>query len=139
MEILRIYAEKYVSAVMNMQGAVSSMRKPNIWKDLIALHFIQSELEDLQTLCREGELPVTGVLVDGILKPLVVAQENPTLRAVVTPDGFAHSMSQIESRLRDEMSTKIYFQLPASKKAYFETPTAGWEKVLERFPATCRA
>lgn len=33
------------------------------------------------------------------------------------------------------MSTKVYLQLSVAKQPYFDSPQAGWEHVLSRFPA----
>jgi hypothetical protein len=134
MELLRIYAEDYVSAVVHLHTALDTVRKPDFWSDDLALHMVQSELEELLQNCKKGELPVTEILVNSILRPFIAAQEEPVLRAAVTGDTLAYGILQVDSRLRDEMSTKIYFQLPVNKKSYFDSPRAGWETTLDRFP-----
>lgn len=134
MEILRIYAEDYVSAAVHLQTVLSMIRRPDIWSDQVELHFIQSELEDLRNSCKKGELPVTAILVDSILQTFMAVQGEPRLRAAVTGDSLAYQILQVDSRLVDEMRTKFFFQLPVSKKSYFDSPRSGWELVLERFP-----
>jgi hypothetical protein len=45
-------------------------------------------------------------------------------------------LDQIKDRLVDELSTKLFFQIPHSRKKAFEKPTDQWETIIERFPET---
>jgi hypothetical protein len=47
---------------------------------------------------------------------------------------FKHFVETSLERLPDEMSTKIYFQLPHARKELFEEPRKPWEEVIARFP-----
>jgi hypothetical protein len=113
---------------------IDIVRKRGLWEDQVSLHFLTSELEDLQENCKKGELPVTEILINRVLGPLKKAIEEPALRSLVTGDGMAYAMLELDTRLRDEMKTKVYLQISTAKKPYFDSPRAGWEKVLERFP-----
>jgi hypothetical protein len=46
------------------------------------------------------------------------------------------AIAEIKSRLDDELSTLLFFRVPAERAHYFDKYQEGWEEVVSRFPET---
>lgn len=130
LEILRLYAEAYVEAAYTLTMASMRMSSdPRSFEDGTVLGITQGQLEKLLTHCEH--LPVTAIKVREILFWL---RRTNLMKETISPSTFAHSLGEIQSRLKDELSTMLFFQLPSEKHKMFANPTAGWKEVIERWP-----
>lgn len=141
MEILRIYADKYMNVIAGLERMADALDRASgshVWKDIQLLATLKVFLDSFQSLCQDGELPVCHVLVSNTLigvNMIISDQGGPALN-LVSPKGVAANIREMKSRLTDELSTKFLVQFPAHRRPYFDTPTKGWEKTIERFPET---
>jgi hypothetical protein len=130
MELLRIYAEKYVRS--SSQLAVFSDifgNSPDESLSAEELSELARSLRGMLSLCTKGDLPVTKVPLETILFSLSTATGPETKKRVVK-----HFLDTALERMPDEMSTKIYFQLPYARKELYEEPRKKWDEVIARFP-----
>jgi hypothetical protein len=49
---------------------------------------------------------------------------------------FLTALSEIRSRLDDELSSRLFFGLSAGKAKFYDGYREGWEEVIDRFPPT---
>jgi HEPN domain-containing protein len=93
--------------------------------------FFITEMEQLKVLCAKGELPVTAIAVG----PAILALMAPTFPGKLA---LKQMVETVRGRLTDELSTKLFFQLPHSRKEFFEEPRKRWGEVTGRFPNAIR-
>jgi len=139
MEILRIYAEKYMNllALLGVIGdKLERAHDGSVWNDFLMLSALHTSLVQFQSLCEDGELPVCGVLVGNTLLAvnMVINDQTGAAKDLVKPQGISANIREMKTRLSDELSTKFLIQFPASRRSYFDEPLKGWEKVIDRFP-----
>ncbi len=145
MELLRIYANHFVQKTYHLGISIDKLtdaqKVQSIWDDVEHRIHLRTALEESSALCEAAELPITKLKVDhvsGCLKQF----DDPAI-----PDGkeiarnlnnqlLAVYLHEIRDRLTDELSTKMFFQLPYSRKQLFEKPKEGWEQTVDRFPET---
>jgi hypothetical protein len=94
--------------------------------------FLQSTLADLSRLCAASELPMTQLAVNSALFAIHIP--DPTMKRGT----LKKMLDTITDRLPDELSTKLFFQVPHSRREFFENPLSGWEAVVKRFDACVR-
>ena len=138
MEILRVYAEQYVGCASMLDSLSDSMVDDSAWGDLKLTSVLTVTLKDLDKLCVDGDLPVTAVLIGKISKAVELGLADEAARELFRIQGIAKMIKEVRPRMIDEMSTKLFLQLPSSKRAYFDTPLKGWDEVAGRFPETIR-
>jgi hypothetical protein len=143
LEILRIYAHSFVEIAFHLDVAMETM--DTIWKDEMQRWALVEELEELRNVCDTSDLPVTRILVDSILTGFNLADksENPQLIKDLAvrfqePDTLRHKLFTLRERFVDELSTKLFLQIPHSRKALLDTPLAGWDSIMKRFPECIR-
>ncbi len=143
LEILQIYANTYANCVSFLQSAANKvLQYEDFWDDEpMFIPMLHENLVLLEETCDKDELAVTKVLVTHVLGVLRIAvqKENPLSKIapqVLTKDLLFQYLERIRLTFIDELSTKFFFQLPSNKKQWFEAPTKGWEKIIERFSDT---
>jgi hypothetical protein len=129
LEILRAHAEAYVEASFALATASLHLSLPHPALDGITLGIVREQLEKLLKHCQE--LPVTETGVKKILGWLQTPNvQNPASFSRV----IGRSLIEIQDRLVDELSTRLFFQLPYEKHKMFSQPTSGWEEIIGRWP-----
>jgi hypothetical protein len=142
MELLRIYAELFVQKTYHISLSIdrlSGSKPVSIWADAEHRVNLRLVLEELRDVCAKSELPVTKLKVEYLLTCFSNAEDPnnsqaQTLRQNLPNHMIAHSLHEIRDRIIDELSTKIFFQLPHSRKGLFENPKESWEEIIDRFP-----
>lgn len=130
LEILRAYADAYAESSFTLaMAACKCDRDEDALESGAMLGIVQGQLEKLLKHCEH--LPVTAVKVQKILKWL---QHSELMKQTIGASSLAHSLAEIQDRLVDELSTKLFFQLPYERHKLFMQPTAGWEEVVTRWP-----
>jgi len=145
LEILRVYADGFVQVTRHLAQSIGILDGDNIWEDEEHRTFLVIRLKELRNICRESELPVTLALVEKTLRNFemnddqnVSDEEKLLIRKNTTNDLMKHYLFNAIDRFQDELSTKIFFQLPHSRKSYFDAPFLGWENIVKRFPDCVR-
>lgn len=128
LELLRIAANKFVQIGVFIDTANMSLARIDIWKDAQERQALCSLLEELGTTCIDCDLSVTRSLVDKVIWALKDDKQTCSTGLL------SQYLIELRNRFIDELSTKFFFQVGASRKTYFDAPTSGWEKVIERFP-----
>lgn len=143
MELLQVYVNEFVVKAIRFGHSIDKLTVKNIFDDHEHRMMLSGQLEELQKMCVDGELPMTKITVDHILfclncydDPKKPAEEKQLMVASLSGDLLANYLSTVRDRLGDELSTKIFFQLPYSRKVLFEKPKETWEPIIERFPET---
>ena len=134
MELLRVYAHLYLRHSNHLavfDDWMSSNPDKPIMDDQNFPQLVRA-LKSMQALCETGELPVTQIPLDMLVRGLNSPDRMKSNQAV------QHFLKAILDRLPDEMSTKLYLQLPHSKTPYFDEPFKGWEAVIGRIPECSR-
>jgi hypothetical protein len=127
MELLRVYANRYADFAYQLELSSNLLDTSDIWapQNKATCDFIRTRLEALAVMCIEGDLPVTAIPIGaGLIAFKEHKATNPVLK---------HLLTTIRERLVDELSTKLFFQLPHSRKELFENPLNKWSEVIERF------
>jgi hypothetical protein len=134
MELLRVYAHRYAEFAYQLELVTNSLGPSDIWaaENDHTREFIIGRLEALADMCVEGDLPVTGIPII----PALNAFKDTNAKSI--PFVLRHFLNTIRERLIDELSTKIFFQLPHSRKELYEEPRNKWADVTARFPASVR-
>jgi hypothetical protein len=130
LEILRAYAGVYAEASFTLAMASQSFSvDPMAIADVEKLGILQAQLEKLLEHCQE--LPVTAVKIRKVL----VWLSSPNLaKAIMSGSALSHNLMEVHDRLVDELSTRLFFELPYEKHKMFGNPTSGWEEIIERWP-----
>lgn len=142
LEVLQIYAHAFVKIAFHLD--VSIRNADTIWTDKELRRALIIELEDLRDICKESDLPVTGVRVASLLGMFGVFENppHPMLKGLAAryldSEQLKHELLALRDRFIDELSTKLFLQVPPDKKPYFDTPLVGWELIVQRFPDCTR-
>ena len=130
LEILRFYAEVYANDGFNLTLAIRKFEAhpDSLRSEPMVMYLLQKQLSKLTKDC--SELPVTAVKVQRIVDVL----KSKEIMGILPPESMPDMLKDIQKSLEDELSTKLFFQLRTERGKLFEDPTAGWIKVLERFP-----
>ena len=91
--------------------------------------------------CDKDEFPVTRVPLAEVKEMLELAfDKKKSYRKLaphlLTPAVLFNQLERIRLSFTAELATKLSFQLPSTKKKWFESPTSGWEQIIGRFPDT---
>jgi len=143
LEILRTHAEAFVQIVFHLGTSISNLNERDIWQDDEHRVFLAGELERLRDVCQRSELPVTLTLVERMLKTFERADhEDPfvsgMMKRTCSSELIKHDLFAMRERFMDELSTKLFLQVPHSRMAYFDSPFLGWEKIVSAFPESSR-
>lgn len=144
MELLRIYVHDFVDKTFRFGISIDRLTGPNqhdIWHDQEHRTNLLSTLRELSAVCEVGELPVTKIKADYVISCLTQYDDpnnadGKKIANLFNNQVLAHHLHEIRDRFKDELSTKLFFQLPHTRKALFDTPLQGWEEVVSRFPET---
>jgi len=134
MEILRVYAHIYVETGHYLDISIGELNKADIWQDGTHRASLLGVLERLGTMCVEGDLPVTRVLVDHILLGMREGETSPEMRAVMDNVLLQQNLHELRNRFTDELKTKLFLIIATAKQTHFDSPRLGWEKIVARFP-----
>src|SRR6266571_5136041 len=135
-EILRIYADAYAKIVSHLDTSVRILEERDVWQDHEFRAHLMGELEELTSMCADGELSVTNVLVTKTLHSLKQGEQNEVWKHAVKNQLVKDQLYDIKNRFIDELSTKLFFQLSSVKREYYDNPQKGWGEVVSRFPET---
>src|ERR1039458_3046379 len=121
MEILQFYAHLYMEQSYHLCLLLDMFDTHDLWADENKNHrdFFVTQMEGLKGLCAKGELPVTGISLLSAILALNTAKSPGKL-------ALKQMVETVRGRLTDELSTKLFFQLPHSRKEYFEHPCLKW-------------
>jgi hypothetical protein len=143
MELLQAFVSEYVVKALRLTTSILKLEDAHIFNDQRHREMLRSQLSELSEMCETGELTMTKITVDHVVKclksfddPECPPEAKELLTESFTGELLTEYLLKINDRLSDELGTKTFFQLPHAKKKYFETPTKGWEKVVERFADT---
>jgi hypothetical protein len=134
LEIMRAYAEAYVTgtqALTLVEGTIDKMQheKNDIRNDAPFMNRLQGHLAQLLAHCEH--LPMTAIKIKNLLQTIANLEQTSTWTQ--TELNFMTEISEVLSRLRDELSLNLFFKLPLEKKKHFDHPYTGWEEVIARF------
>jgi hypothetical protein len=145
LEILRIYAEAFVEIADNMRVSAYSLSTTDIWADDEHRKVLEIRLRELKAICGSSELPVTETLIDHILTTfsavdgvLLCDEDKEIYKRNSTSDVLKYHLHTLIKRFRDELSTKLFLQIPHSRKGRFDNPLLGWDQIIKRFPDCVR-
>lgn len=131
LEILRAYADAYAKVSYAIGTAVWKLRNdPAALSDTRATWPMVEALGGFKEHC--ADLPITETQVDRVSKLLGQAQLTQFLGT--TAASISERLVELQSRLEDELATKLFFRLPYERRRFYDQPYAGWEEILERFP-----
>jgi len=85
--------------------------------------FIVTQLEQSLAECQKAELNLVCVQIERVLGGMKAE--------VHLHSTLASSFQDLQSRLLDELDTKLFFQLPYEKRTYFDEPLRGGKKFLK--------
>jgi hypothetical protein len=133
LEILRVYANIYAHAgnVIALSGW-KLRNDPSASTNPAVLGVIVGELETLKSHC--ASLPITLMQISRLIDLLMNDEAMQLVQ--VSAASISARLVELQSRLEDELSTKLFFTLPLEKRAFFDEPRKGWEEVVTRFPDT---
>jgi hypothetical protein len=134
LEILRAYAEAYVSGVHALtlvQCTIITGQKEgrNLREDPLLLGRLHSHLATLLPYC--DHLPMTEKKVKELLEMLDSPERTAHWNQLEL--NFLTATADIISRLKDELGLILFFRIPVEKKKYFDNPLSGWEETIGRF------
>lgn len=142
MELLEVYAHEFVLKAIRIGLSIEKLAQANIFNDDEHRINLRLQLEQLAEMCNTCELPMTKIRVDHVLlclnsfdHPKYPEEKGAVIRSL-SGDLLAKYLADIRERLADELSTKLFFQLPYSRKQLYEKPREKWEKVIDKFPET---
>jgi hypothetical protein len=124
LEILQSYADAYAKLAHVAAAFICRLRYVPEFEDSRRQQLVNG-LEEALPHCERSELTLTAVHLLRLLNDVKAGVDRSELSA---------KLIELESRLEDELKTKLFFQLPLSKRDYFENPRKGWDEVIQRFP-----
>jgi hypothetical protein len=135
MEILRAYAEAYPQGAHSLtliSTAITASQRSglDVRSDQLLLGRLHGHLLELVRHC--DHLPVTRIAINDLLK--IISRPEYMDQWDEPEIVLLSCISDIQGRLRDELSINLFFNLPHEKKKYFDAPCTGWEDALRRFP-----
>jgi len=120
-----VYAHTFAEKATRMHLAMEQVASGDVWADDRTREHLIIELDDLEHMCVIGELPVTKVRVDHLLHCLKTgsgsSEEAANMRDSLNQDLLSRYLMDLRLRLVDELSTKLFFQLPHSRKDYLKS------------------
>jgi len=139
MEIIKVFANDFVQKAIRLGVSIEKLGDDDIWEDDEHRMMLTRQLSELSAMCEENELPVTKISIDEVIICFKQADDSSIplsegIRRNFNSGLLAKYLSDIRERLVDELSTKLFFQVPHSRKHYFDEPMKGWEEIIERFP-----
>jgi len=140
LDILRAYAEAYakgakILALLNSeifhqaQSTGYDVRTDNQLLDRLKQH-----LSDLLEHCQH--LPLTSIAAQKLVHIIDTPELMSTWQQTETADVLQNAISDVITRLEDELSINMFFKLPQEKQKYFDNPLDGWKEVIDRFRDT---
>jgi hypothetical protein len=133
LEILRVHADAYTSAAYAVALINFHIEQMEDFRDdAVMVKRILGHLRNLLPHC--GDLPNTQIQVRRVLS--MVENLEATKHWEMPKMAFLTSIAEIQSRLTDELSARLYFGLPSGRAQYFSNAREGWEEVIDRFPDT---
>ncbi|MDR3562801.1 MAG: hypothetical protein P4N59_15375 [Negativicutes bacterium] len=141
LDILRAYAEAYVKgaktmAMLNVQIFYNAQASGyDVRNDFQLLNRLNMHLSDLLGHC-QPHLPMTAAAVLRLRATINDAELMSTWQSADTV--LQTMITEVLTRLEDELSLNLFFKLPEEKRKYFEQWGDGWEKILARFPDMVR-
>jgi len=141
LEILQAYAESYAKLAHSVAASICRLGYTPGLDEHRKKQLIDA-LEEWLPHCERAELTLTMVHLLRVRKDI---------DAGVPKDELYHKLIELESRIEDELKTKLFFQLPLAKREYFESPNPnegitannvassidmrkGWEEIIDKFP-----
>ena len=141
LEILRVHAEVFVEVSRNLWDSIRILDGDDIWKDDEHRIALLTRLRQLRTICTDSELPVTLALVNRIMRSFEInddAKEADTTKELIRGNTTNALLKQYlydtVHRFQDELSTKMFLQVPHSRMKRFDDPLDGWIEVAIHFP-----
>ena len=134
MEILRAFAEEFVNADHYINLSIEILNKESIWADAEHRHHLLGMVKNLGAICQSQELAVTRRLVDKIIIGLELGEKDPAVAKVFDNVLLQAHLAELRNRFPDELSTKLFLQVAASRREYFDEPLRGWEPIVKKFP-----
>ncbi|MGD0660513.1 MAG: hypothetical protein ABSD38_20830 [Syntrophorhabdales bacterium] len=135
LDILRAHAEEYCIAshlFTSIRTTLDNCIANGVQIPNTLIEGLRVSLNNLAKHCEH--LPMTSF---SILKLLGLLSKEDTLRLwVQSPTFLADSISEVQSRLEDELRLNLFFKLPQDRKKFFVEPLHGWEEAVDRFPET---
>jgi hypothetical protein len=131
LEILRVHAFVFTQMANLSAHAAEYFRglgddQPDLDKCAFYARFLGSHLDQ----CNQAGLSVTSKQINRMLEALT--DKSKMARNSTMASGFF----ELYNRLEDELTTKLFFQIPGNRRTYFDSPRDGWEEVIARFPDT---
>jgi hypothetical protein len=144
LELLRTHVHEFVQKAVRLDISITHTQRGNdITKDHIHRQMLVNQLDELSKMCAASELPVTKISTDHVLGSLKGIHDTSITNVVhqqimntMNEGLLVKYLDDIQDRLIDELSTKLFIQIPYSRKGFFECPREKWEPVIERFSET---
>ena len=143
LEILQVYIERYAQVLSFLQSSANRVQQlgddflddPDFTVGLLQWLILMDQT------CDKDEFPVTWVPLAEVKEMLELAfDKKKSYRKLaphlLTPAVLFNQLERIRLSFTAELATKLSFQLPSTKKKWFESPTSGWEQIIGRFPDT---
>jgi hypothetical protein len=134
LEILRSYAEAYARGADVLRLCADALaghkeRGEDFRGNIPLMARMRENFLELRSHCEH--LPMTSMAIVKTINALNPEYLAKTAHADTVLIGL---ISDVQSRLADELSINLFFKLPTEKAKYFDFPMVGWEEVLARFP-----
>lgn len=142
LEILQVYVERYAQCLSFLQSAANRVNQlEDFWEEQDFAPMLLQWLTLMEETCEKDEFPVTKVPVEEVKRMLEIAFDKEIPYSKLAPHLLTgvvlfNQLERIRMSFEAELSTKLFFQLPSNRKKWFESPTAGWERIIDRFPDT---
>ncbi len=130
LEILRAYAGQYVELAVRLDIAMLGLETRDIWQDTALHGLLVRHMDSFGGVCEVYDLAVTRKQVDKIIYAL--RDEQHTVGSAL----FTDYLKELRNRFIHELDTKLFFQVPSSKRELFDSPWTGWEEIRDRFQDT---
>jgi hypothetical protein len=135
LEILRSYAQAYAKGADILRLCLDAInahreRGEDCRKNAPLMKRMREDFWDLSRHCEH--LPMTFLALTKIINAVNKPEYYNNLEQAETV--FIDLISDVQSRLPDELSLNLFFKLPIEKAKYFDAPRIGWEDAIDRFP-----
>lgn len=100
-------------------------------RKVLMLDQLAKKLDALSALCEGSELAMTH-------KAIAPLRETVALQMTGAPinfDSIQRGANVVASRLEDELSLRLFFEVDSRQAEQFKAPLMHWEQIIERFPA----
>jgi hypothetical protein len=95
---------------------------------LAAIDAFAETIERFQSLTHNQNLPMSALHASQLLESI-----SPT-RHMLDIDAAQRMATMLSVTVENELSLRVFLALQHDRKQYFDSPRAGWEQVIERFP-----